>query len=260
MIITCPECQSQYRLADEVLGAAGKDVRCTTCRHTWLQLPEKPLLPSDEEVVLKTEVEAVPAGVLPGDDPLPTMPVPVETFETILKQTVDQASPEVMKPAASDFKAPSVSYTAIGNVTTAQFGVLVFLLFLFATLLPLFLFKSFIAHHVPPMIALYETIGFDIPAPGQGFRVHDMDAEYQIDKDKKTLIVRAKLTNISEKAKQIPTLEVTLLDPKGHGLKKWVIDKEDSKELASGEAVPVKLEFKDAPEEGVNARIRVAKD
>src|SRR4051812_28166349 len=40
MILTCPKCQSQYKLDHNALGAAGRDVRCVSCSHTWFQIPE----------------------------------------------------------------------------------------------------------------------------------------------------------------------------------------------------------------------------
>ncbi|MDE2336902.1 MAG: zinc-ribbon domain-containing protein, partial [Alphaproteobacteria bacterium] len=40
MILTCPKCQAQYKLDSAVLGAAGRDVRCVSCSHTWFQIPE----------------------------------------------------------------------------------------------------------------------------------------------------------------------------------------------------------------------------
>ena len=264
MIITCPECQSQYRLADETLGSAGKDVRCTTCRHTWFQAPRTASVGEVPVSVTAAsdELPAVPAGVLPDAEISPAVPatVTVDTFQSLVKQADDHPAtpPEVVTPGATDFKAPSVAYAAMGNVSSAQFGVLTFFLFLFATLLPVFLFKSVFVRHVPSMVALYNGIGFDIPAPGEGFRINEMDAEYQIDKDKKTLVVKAKLANISEKPMKYPPLKVVLVDQKENSLKEWTVEDDAAKDLASGETVPVKLEFKDAPDGGVNARIRVA--
>ncbi|WP_157967188.1 zinc-ribbon domain-containing protein [Elioraea thermophila] len=38
--IACPNCGARYEIAAEVLGPAGKKVRCVRCGHVWLATPE----------------------------------------------------------------------------------------------------------------------------------------------------------------------------------------------------------------------------
>lgn len=45
MIITCPECSSQFAVKAEVIGATGRKVRCAKCKHNWFQAP-----PTSEEL------------------------------------------------------------------------------------------------------------------------------------------------------------------------------------------------------------------
>lgn len=39
MRLTCPNCGAQYEVPDGVIPAAGRDVQCSNCGHTWLQTP-----------------------------------------------------------------------------------------------------------------------------------------------------------------------------------------------------------------------------
>ena len=40
MIATCPECRKRYRLPDDAVPLEGRSVRCTTCGHGWIQMPD----------------------------------------------------------------------------------------------------------------------------------------------------------------------------------------------------------------------------
>ena len=40
MILTCPECGTQYVVKDGAIPAQGRQVRCASCKHSWHQDPE----------------------------------------------------------------------------------------------------------------------------------------------------------------------------------------------------------------------------
>lgn len=39
MRLTCPNCDAQYEVPDEVIPTEGRDVQCSNCGHTWFQPP-----------------------------------------------------------------------------------------------------------------------------------------------------------------------------------------------------------------------------
>lgn len=39
MRLICPNCGAQYEVADDVIPAAGRDVQCSNCGHTWFERP-----------------------------------------------------------------------------------------------------------------------------------------------------------------------------------------------------------------------------
>ncbi len=40
MILTCPECETQYFADDTTIGDSGRTVKCATCGHSWFVGPE----------------------------------------------------------------------------------------------------------------------------------------------------------------------------------------------------------------------------
>lgn len=39
MRLICPNCGAQYEVPDDVIPAAGRDVQCSNCSHTWFERP-----------------------------------------------------------------------------------------------------------------------------------------------------------------------------------------------------------------------------
>jgi predicted Zn finger-like uncharacterized protein len=102
MILTCPECGTQYVVKDGAIPPGGRQVRCASCKHSWHQDPEAtaeleldeaaevgaaPVPETEEqfEQAASPEPAAAEAGVEPEPEPAgyrPLMDSPVETQET----------------------------------------------------------------------------------------------------------------------------------------------------------------------------------
>src|SRR3954462_7167115 len=41
MILTCPECGTQYVVKDGAIPPGGRQVRCASCKHSWHQNPNE---------------------------------------------------------------------------------------------------------------------------------------------------------------------------------------------------------------------------
>ena len=40
MIITCPNCETSYQVADKAIGSAGRKVQCASCHESWQAMPQ----------------------------------------------------------------------------------------------------------------------------------------------------------------------------------------------------------------------------
>jgi predicted Zn finger-like uncharacterized protein len=84
MILTCPNCGTQYVVKDGAIPPEGRQVRCAACKHSWHQAP-------DIEGSVETETVAPPeaAAVAPGIvEPVAAegAPLPAVAEETPLEE------------------------------------------------------------------------------------------------------------------------------------------------------------------------------
>jgi predicted Zn finger-like uncharacterized protein len=56
MILTCPDCGTQYVVKDDAIPPEGRQVRCAACKHSWHQDPE----PQSAEAPVEAEPDAAP--------------------------------------------------------------------------------------------------------------------------------------------------------------------------------------------------------
>jgi predicted Zn finger-like uncharacterized protein len=263
MILSCPECQTKYRLDPALLGSGGRMVGCTVCKNRWFQpQTEESAAPRAEAAPVSAPVPA-PAPE-PAAEPVPEQappPVPLpHTFEQVLKETAAAVAPapkipEAVRPLAEITPAAPV-YKLMG-MSPLQFGALTFLACCFVTLSTLFLVRGPLVRALPSTSAFYKALGFSILAPGEGLRLEGIAAENRVDKDSRVLAVTGKLSNMSAEPQPWPNLVLTLKSAYGAVLKEWHIPAKEAKPLASGESAPVNLEFKDAPEGGADIDLKV---
>ncbi len=77
MRITCPNCDAQYEVDDNVIPKEGRDVQCSSCGQTWFQ-----------KSVAQLEAEGKPVD----------RGQPKETAETVVKATSETESRPVQEP------------------------------------------------------------------------------------------------------------------------------------------------------------------
>ena len=63
MILTCPSCGTQYVVKDDAIPAAGRQVRCKACGHSWREVPQA----ASTEQPVDQPLEEAPA---PQDPPV----------------------------------------------------------------------------------------------------------------------------------------------------------------------------------------------
>ena len=83
MILTCPNCGTQYVVKDGAIPPEGRQVRCAACKHSWHQEPGAGE-GAETEAVAAPEVAAV----------APAIAEPIAAEEAPLREVADEAAPE----------------------------------------------------------------------------------------------------------------------------------------------------------------------
>lgn len=290
MFLACPQCDTHYKLDDLALGLDGRKVRCTTCSHVWHAMRPPDELPpepapgrftntdpiADTDMSVAMTPDTVPDTVdenwrLPDeelatfstDETTPATTV-LEDWPSVDANLSDYAAadiPDVVKPGERHFDSPidSPQYMPMG-LSANTLGVTLFLLPLLLTVAILLAAKEPLARMLPGLAPLYSTVGLPATPPGEGLRLSTLVAEHRIDQDIETLSVSAMLANISPVAQNYPPLSATVSGPSGAVLKTWNLPAPEGKSLASGEESPIKVEFKDVPDEAAVLVLQVREE
>ena len=120
MLLVCPSCRTRYVVPDSAIGAAGRQVRCASCRHSWFQEGPSSVAPPKLERVVALQTPPTPppppAASQPAsapdewaeeksDAPFPgfsSMDAPPPALESIPMDREEGSVPGFRTPSSSD--------------------------------------------------------------------------------------------------------------------------------------------------------------
>ncbi len=279
MHIVCPHCTTSYAIKLATLGAAGRTVRCSRCKETWLARPEDaveiaPAVPAMAEASQGTgnaeadaaaEWEAMARQEEAQEPPVVDSPSisadwPAEGEGSRGNEadwpSVAQQDAEAHQEAVSTHrsrlaklfrlpKLPSIRMPSISApVACAAMGALV---------VALMFWRTDVVRLLPQTATFYKMVGLDVNLRGLSFK--DIKITNETVDGKPVLVIEGVIVGETRKPVELPRLRFSVRDEQGAEIYAWNAVLEQPV-LKPGERAYFKSRLASPPPEGRNIDVR----
>jgi len=239
MILTCPNCATRYSTTADAIGDNGRTVRCSSCNTTWFVSTNPDILDlkqqeAEEQHIIDTPTKQAIEEVSSTDtdyneyDRFDAHAEPVTGAHVQIRDMVDQRR--------RNRSLMGVSF--IWFLTIAALGIAA--LFAFSN-------RQSIVEKYPGMATIYQAFGVEVNAIGLQF---DDPTIRRLPIDGvETLVINGHITNITNEDRDIPMLELSIVNKAEEVLASWVIEPPQPSLQAEGR-IEYKSEYQNPPVDG----------
>jgi predicted Zn finger-like uncharacterized protein len=258
MIITCPECSTNYQVDAAKFPAAGRKVKCAKCGHSWHQAAPEP------EPVVEVETPA-PEPEPEIAAPEPAAPEPVAEPEPAPEPVPSRVTAYSPEP---EFETPGPTHATVEDTAPRRpsrwpqrFGVLIgwglFVAIIAVGVFAAVTYRQSIATAWPQTASLYGMIGMPVNARGIDFE----EVAYRKEKQdgQSVLAITGKLVNISGREQPVPQIRAALSNEEGRELYHWTFSAGITT-MKPGQSVKFLTRISSPPPGAMNLDVRFARD
>jgi len=268
MLISCPNCGTQFSVPDTALGAKGRTLKCAKCAHKWFQNPvaAEDDFGLDEESFPPPPRPAAAAKKAPPPPPPPPAPEPeavsLDWGAPVLAANrdeppadsgfdLDDAPPPLPEMAGSGLGADLDDGAADAppppkpkkKSGTAGLWLMLLVLLLACGGGGIYYFQDKVVEMWPPADSLLLQVGLRHEKPGAGLELRNAGTpERMIFNEVDVLIVRGVIANISDRTRPVPPMKLMLLD-KDHKVVQEKVDQPPVTSLDTGGTSSFKIQL-----------------
>jgi len=282
MHIICPHCTTSYAINPATLGAAGRTVRCSRCKETWLARPEDAI----------EMAEAIPAAMPDATQQAPSANDAADDWEAMAREEEGQDTPVVDSPSISaGWPAEGEGAQAGGEndwtsaarqdadndgetpVTTHRqrlgrlfrlpslpripfmpsFGLRTACTAMGALILALMIWRTDVVRLLPQTATFYKAVGLEVNLRGLAFK--DIKITNETVDGKPVLVIEGAIVGQSRNPVELPRLRFSVRDAQGAEIYAWNAVLEQPV-LNPGERAYFKSRLASPPAEGRNIDVR----
>ena len=292
MLIVCPTCATTYQIQLAALGAAGRSVRCTKCKNTWVATPDSvidetafaaasvvasppappkaPATPpapreqTEEELAAAWGVEAVSGDVMPPDNAagegesalvIANSPplAPADPTETATTK-FDPGEPEDIETIAAR-RARQASIDRKNRRTPLQqlLSVPTLIVVLLVILGAALQTRVAMVRNFPQTASLFAAIG--LPVNLRGLIFENVKSAGEFVDGVTVMVVQGTIVNLTGKTLEVPRLRFALRSASGHEVYAWTAVPTRTM-LSPGEELAFRSRLASPPPDGRDVIVR----
>lgn len=263
MLLSCPSCETSFRVAPEALGAAGRMVRCARCHTSWFAAPAEeevcePALAeapafgtaaiSRGEIAVPTSDESTWEDAPAESEAPPITPADLGDGDRSAPAAVDEVSEPQERPARRPLPVrPSPRKSQRHSLAVAACAAIAAFAILAVTA------RAVVVRAMPSLNGFYAAIGMPVNLRGLEFRGVRTASELQ--DGIAVLVIEGDVVNIAKRAVEVPRLRLAVLGNGGQELYSWTTLLPRST-LAEDEKVSFRSRLASPPPDGKEVLVR----
>lgn len=259
MNLTCPSCDTTFRVDAKRLGPRGRSVRCGACGKSWFQEPAAEAAEAISEAPAPQAPESAPEPVPEpapepaaeaAPEPAPESEAPAEAEAPTAPPLAEAPAPAARRerPRRTGGRKPTRAHRA--GPSPVALGWVLFLLAVAVLGGGFYFGQRQIVAQVPAMARLYDLVGLGAaPSAALGLELRDVKSVRRLVDGARVVVIEGLVANVADSERAVPTLRARLIGSDGANISEWTFDTEQ-KRLPPGGTTRFETTAKNPPREG----------